>query len=232
MVKSRPRVICHMATSIDGRIVTDGWPDNAAVRREYEKVHNGYGADAWMCGRITMEPFAGAVRSDAEVRREHAGARRDDHIAPGEHESFAVAIDPSGRLAWEKNDIDGDHVVAVLSQRVSDEYLLFLRDRGVSYILAGERDVDLAAALEKLGDRFSIRTVMLEGGGRINGGMLAAGLVDEVSVLVSAVADGRIGTPALFDVDADQVRPRRLALVAMEQRPDNIVWLKYRVEAE
>jgi len=231
-MKPRPRVICHMATSIDGRIVTDGWPDNAAVRREYEKVHNGYGADAWMCGRITMEPFAGAVRSDAEVRREHAGARRDDHIAPGEHESFAVAIDPSGRLAWEKNDIDGDHVVAVLSQRVSDEYLLFLRDRGVSYILAGERDVDLAAALEKLGDRFSIRTVMLEGGGRINGGMLAAGLVDEVSVLVSAVADGRIGTPALFDVDADQVRPRRLALVAMEQRPDNIVWLKYRVEAE
>jgi len=53
-----------------------------------------------------------------------------------------------------------------------------------------------------------------------------------VSVLVSAVADGRIGTPALFDVDADQVRPHRLALVAVEQRPDNIVWLKYRVEAD
>jgi len=232
VVKSRPRVICHMATSIDGRIVTDGWPDNAAVRREYEKVHNGYGADAWMCGRITMEPFAGAVRSDAEVRREHAGARRDDHIAPGEHESFAVAIDPSGRLAWQKNDIDGDHVVAVLSERVSEEYLGFLRDSGVSYILAGKRDVNLAAALDKLGARFGVRTVMLEGGGRINGGMLAAGLVDEVSVLVSAVADGRIGTPALFDVDADQVRPRRLALVSVEQRPDNIVWLKYRVEAE
>ena len=231
-MKSRPRVICHMATSIDGRIVTDGWPDIAAVRREYEKVHNSYAADAWMCGRITMEPFAGAVRSDTEVRREHAGPARDDNIAPAEHESFAVAIDPSGRLAWEKNDIDGDHVIAVLSERVSDEYLAFLRDRGVSYILTGERDVDLAAALEKLGARFGIRTLMLEGGGRINGGMLAAGLIDEVSVLVSAVADGRIGTPALFDVDADQVRPHRLALVAVEQRPDNIVWLKYRVEAD
>ena len=228
----RPRVICHMATSIDGRIVTDGWPDIAAVRREYEKVHNSYAADAWMCGRITMEPFAGAVRSDTEVRRERAGPARDDNIAPAEHESFAVAIDPSGRLAWEKNDIDGDHVIAVLSERVSDEYLAFLRDRGVSYILTGERDVDLAAALEKLGARFGIRTLMLEGGGRINGGMLAAGLIDEVSVLVSAVADGRIGTPALFDVDADQVRPHRLALVAVEQRPDNIVWLKYRVEAD
>ena len=57
---ARPRVICHMATSIDGRIVVDGWPDAPAkaVRREYEKIHEHYGADGWICGRVTMEPFA------------------------------------------------------------------------------------------------------------------------------------------------------------------------------
>src|SRR6266480_5090684 len=97
-----------MATSIDGRIVAEGWPESAAMRREYEAVHNTYGADAWMYGRITMEPFAGAVRSDAEVRRKHAGSPREDHVAPGAHESFAVAIDPSGRLAWNKNDMKGN----------------------------------------------------------------------------------------------------------------------------
>jgi 2,5-diamino-6-(ribosylamino)-4(3H)-pyrimidinone 5'-phosphate reductase len=228
----RPRVICHMATSIDGRIVVDGWPDTAAVRREYETVHDSYGADAWMCGRITMEPFAGALRSDEEMKREYAGPPREDHVASNGHDSFAVAIDPSGLLAWKKNDIEGDHVVAVLSERVSDEYLAFLRDRGVSYILVGKREVDLAIALEKLGAGFGIRTLMLEGGGRINGGMLAAGLIDELSVLVSAVADGRMGTPALFDVDADQITPHRLALEAVEQRSNHIVWLRYRVEAE
>src|SRR2546423_7376310 len=115
----RPRVICHMAMSIDGRIVVDGWPDTAVVRREYETVHDSYGADAWMCGRITMEPFAGAVRADAELKREYAGPPREDHIAAGGHDSFAVAIDSSGRLAWPQNDIEGDHVVAVLSERVS-----------------------------------------------------------------------------------------------------------------
>jgi 2,5-diamino-6-(ribosylamino)-4(3H)-pyrimidinone 5'-phosphate reductase len=226
----RPRVVCHMATSIDGRIVADGWPDSPAVRRVYEQIHTTYEADAWMCGRITMEPFAGAARSDAAVKREYLGPPREDHIAPSAHDSFAVAIDPSGRLAWGKNNIDGDHVVAVLSERVSDEYLAFLRDRGVSYILAGKRDVDLAVALEKLGTRFGIRTLMLEGGGRINGGMLAAGLIDELSVLVSPVADGRIGTPALFDVDADQFTPCRLFLEAAERRPDNFLWLRYRIE--
>lgn len=227
----RPRVICHMATSVDGRIVADGWPDGPAVRREYEQIHNTYEADAWMCGRITMQPFADAVRSDADVQREYIGPPREDHIARGSHNSFAVAIDPSGRLAWDKTDIDGDHIVAVVSERVSTEYLAFLRDRGVSYLLAGKRDIDLAAALEKLGAGFGIRTVMLEGGGHINGGMLAAGLIDELSVLVSPVADGRIGTPALFDVRGDQVKPRRLSLQAVERRADDFLWLRYRLDA-
>ena len=70
---------------------------------------------------------------------------------------------------------------------------------------------------------------MLEGGGSINGGMLRAGLVDEVSVLVTPVVDGRVGTPALFDVEGDDVRPQRLALDAVERRTDDVLWLRYRV---
>ena len=227
----RPRVICHMTASIDGRIVVDGWPVSAEVRRQYEQVHASYEPDGWMCGRVTMEPFAGGVRSDADVAREHSGgAPREDFRASGEFDSFAFAIDPGGRLAWESNDIDGDHVVAILTDRVSDEYLAFLRGRGVSYLLAGARDVDLSLALERVGKRFGVRTLMLEGGGRINGGMLRAGLVDEVSLLVAPVVDGRVGTPALFDVVGDDVAPWRLALEAVERRADNLLWLRYRVE--
>jgi hypothetical protein len=37
--RKRPRVICHMMTSTDGRIVTDGWPMSAEGRRQYELVH-------------------------------------------------------------------------------------------------------------------------------------------------------------------------------------------------
>jgi riboflavin biosynthesis pyrimidine reductase len=226
-----PRVICHMAASVDGRIVVDGWPAAAAVRRQYELVHASYEADGWICGRVTMEPFAKRVRSEAEVAREvPPGAVREDFRAPGAWSTFAVAVDSKGRLAWESNEIDGDHVVAVLSERVSDEYLAFLRDRGVSYLLAGARDVDLPRALEKIGQRFGVRTLMLEGGGRINGGMLRAGLIDEVSLLIAPVADGRVGTPALVDVDGDDVTPYRLALDTVERRPGDVLWVRYRVE--
>ena len=191
-----------MMTSLDGRIVTTGWPLTPEGRRQYELVHGSYEPDGWICGRVTMEPFAKRMRSEAEVARERAGsAPREDFRAPGDFDSFAFAIDARGRLAWESNDIDGDHVVAILSERVSDEYLAFLRERGVSYLLAGAPEIDLRIALEKIHARFGVRTLMLEGGGKINGAMLRAGLIDEVSVLVAPVADGREGTPALFDVE-------------------------------
>ena len=237
---ARPRVICHMGTSIDGRIVVNGWPASvaAAVRREYEAVHASYDADAWICGRVTMESFAGGTRSEAEVGREHPSLRsgqvhgpaREDFVAPGDFESFAFAIDPRGRLRWESNDIDGDHVVAVLSERVSDDYLAHLRERAVSYLLAGAPDIDLPLALAKIGARFGVRTLMLEGGGGINGSMLRAGLVDEVSVLVAPVADGRVGTPSLFDIEGGGASPRGLVLDAVERRDGGLVWLRYRVE--
>ena len=228
----RPRVICHMMTSLDGRIVTDGWPLSAEGRRQYEQVHEHYEADGWLCGRVTMEQhFAQATRSDAEVAREHRGKPREDFIAPGDHDSFAFALDSHGKLAWSKNDIDGDHVVAILSERVSDEYLASLRDRGVSFLLAGSHDVDLRDALEKIATKFGVRTLMLEGGGKINGSFLRAGLIDEVSVLVAPVADGRMGTPALFDVEGSGVAPRRLTLESVEQRVDGVLWLRYRTDA-
>lgn len=69
---------------------------------------------------------------------------------------------------------------------------------------------------------------MLEGGGGINGSMLRAGLVDEVSLLVAPVVDGRAGTAALFDVVGDAT-PHRLTLDSVERRSGDMLWLRYLV---
>ena len=227
----RPRVICHMGTSIDGRIIVNRWPDDvsSALRTAYEQIHASFDAQGWICGRITMEPFAKATRSESEVAREYTGARpRDDFRAAGDFDSFAFAVDPRGRLAWESNDITGDHVVAILSERVSEEYLALLRQRRVSYLLAGKDEIDLSLALDKIGEGFGVRTLMLEGGGRINGGFLRAGLVDEVSLLVAPVADGAEGEPSLFDMSDGPAY--RVVLESVERRAGEILWLRYRVE--
>jgi|SRR5688572_3970233 2,5-diamino-6-(ribosylamino)-4(3H)-pyrimidinone 5'-phosphate reductase len=224
----RPRVICHMTTSVDGRIVTEGWPETSDFYRHYEEIHDRFEANGWMCGRVTMEDFAGGVRDEADVAKEwRGGIAREDFRAAGEFDSFAFAVDASGRLAWGSNDIEGDHVVAVLSQRVSDEYLAFLRERGLSYVLAGDRDVDLALALRKIRSLFGIETLMLEGGGRINGSMMEEGLIDELSLLIAPVCDGRIGTPALFDVDSNEGHPVGLTLSSVEQLTGGATWLRF-----
>ena len=90
--------------------------------------------------------------------------------------------------------------------------------------------LDVALALEKLRTRFEVRTLMLEGGGKINGTMLRAGLIDEVSVIVAPVADGRMGTAALYDVERGEMPPVRLALRNVEQRGGGLLWLRYSVD--
>ena len=200
------------------------------IRVHYEEIHRRYNADGWMCGRITMEPFAKRVRPESEVTREHSvGQPREDFRAPGEFDSFAFAVDPRGRLAWESSDIDGDHVVAILSERVSDNYLAFLRQRGVSYLLAGAEDVDLGLALRKVRSQFGVESLMLEGGGRINGSMIQEGLIDELSLLIAPISDGRVGTPALFDLDSTRTTPRQLSLESVEQLSAGVIWLRYSI---
>jgi riboflavin biosynthesis pyrimidine reductase len=100
----------------------------------------------------------------------------------------------------------------------------------VSYLLSGADDIDVRVAMEKIGKVFGVKTLMLEGGGKINGTLLRAALIDELSLLVAPVADGRIGVPSLFDVVDGEVTPVRLVIEQVERRASNIVWLRYRID--
>jgi riboflavin biosynthesis pyrimidine reductase len=174
-----------------------------------------------------MEPYAGNARLPARA----AGARipRTDFIARRDAASYAIALDPSGKLRWRSGSIDGEHVVTVLTEKVSDRYLAFLRSKGVSYLFGGRADVDLAVMLRKLWSELGIRKLLLEGGGKINGSFLAAGLIDELSLLVAPVADGSIGTPSLLDAKEGRGPARSLKLLSVERRPRDMVWMRYAV---
>ena len=226
----RPYVICHMLAAIDGRIKTRDWSLSATGRSEYERTAATYHADAWMCGRITMEGYARGEKPETIPTPEIIP--KTDFVAPDTSTSYAIAIDPSGKLQWQANAIDGDHIIAALTERVTNDYLAFLRDKNISYIFGGKTELDLSLVLEKLATAFKIKTLLLEGGGKINGAMLAAGLIDEISLLLAPVADGAMETPTLFDVEQaiPQRRATKLQLLAVEQRADDILWLRYKVQ--
>src|SRR4029453_9936764 len=120
-------------------------------RGHYERVHDQFDADGWIVGRVTMCEMAKGTERKIEnaprvERKAHVGARRGGKVA--------IGIDPSGRAHYGKDNVGGDHVVAVLGEGVSDAYLAELREDGVSYLFAGRKGDDLAGALEQLASLF------------------------------------------------------------------------------
>jgi riboflavin biosynthesis pyrimidine reductase len=222
--KPRPYVICHMVPSVDGRIVVTRWKISANVTKEYERTAATFGADGWIIGRVSMEPYAGK----AKIPKTREAIPRTDFIARRDAESYAIALDPSGKLAWKSSSIDDEHVITILTEQVSDDYLAFLRSKGVSYLFGGKTEVNLKRVLEKLRSEFGIKKLLLEGGGKINGSFLAADLIDELSVLVAPVADGASGTPALFDRAEKQGPARALKLISVEKLRGDLLWLRYK----
>jgi 2,5-diamino-6-(ribosylamino)-4(3H)-pyrimidinone 5'-phosphate reductase len=145
-------------------------------------------------------------------------------------ESYAVCVDTRGKLRWTSGDLRGDHLVCILSEQVPADYLAMLREKGASYIVAGSSSVDLSKAMDLLGEHFGIRTLLLEGGGHINGAFLEADLVDEVSLLVVPGIDGRHDIPAIFDgVSPSRKTAVPLGLKSLEQRGHDALWIRYEV---
>jgi riboflavin biosynthesis pyrimidine reductase len=144
--------------------------------------------------------------------------------------SYAVSIDTVGKLQWAESDIDGDHLICVVSERVPEDYLPMLREKGISYIVTGKTSVDLVQAVTLLGELFGIKRLLLEGGGHINGAFLEARLVDEISLFLVPGIDGRHDVPAVFDgVNIAKKEAVSLKLISVEQRKNDILWIRYKV---
>lgn len=236
----RPKIICHMLSSIDGRLLTDRWSapaagiDDARLRRYYDEVAERFQADGWMVGRKTMQEFSGGGTRAVNTASTHIP--REPFTANRRGRDLAVAIDPHGRLHYREDNAGGDHLVAVLSEQVPDNYLAELRERGVSYLFAGPSGDDLHVAMRTLGEAFGAETLLLEGGGRINGAFLNAGLIDEISVLVYPGIDGLAGMPSIFEfVGSAGAKPagaQSLRHLATQTLDGGMVWLHYSVERD
>ncbi len=226
---NKPRVICHMASTIDGRTIVDNWGDSyKKFSGLFEQCHNSFNSQAWMVGRVTMEKdFTEGRKPD--LPKPGKTFPRTPHVADKEAKSFAIAVDSKGKLGWDENEIDGDHIIELLNESVSDQYLQYLQDKNISYIFAGKDSIDFAYALSQLYDVFGIKTLMLEGGGHINGSLLHARLIDEVSILVMPFADGTPNTPTSFEVAAGLPKKaiQELELADVKTLDHGVVWLKY-----
>lgn len=238
---NRPYIFCHMMTSIDGKIMGKymDTPEGAEAGEVFYATAFGkkpfYRHQGWLSGRVTTDDNFTFYQKP--VLDENAPAVPEgDFIAEPNFGMYYVSVDPSGRLGWTSNTLTyvdtTAHVVELLTERASNAYKAFLREKRISYLLAGKEELDYGAALEKLKTLFGIKTLMLGGGGVLNWSLIQRGLCDELSIVVAAAADGASETPALFETRggfADD-NPVRFALQTAEKKDGGSLWLRYLVK--
>ena len=246
----RPYVIYHMTLSLDGKITGDFLTTSlceSAVEfyyrnhREFRGLEFGSEknevgenrAKGFLCGRVTMQgSFTGF---DLPYLSGYKGQAfdREDFIANPNAEFYAVAVDTKGKLNWKDSTIydedpgyDKCHVIEVLCENVKDEYLAFLRDKGISYVFAGESELDLQTALKKLKNSFGIDKLLLEGGGIIGGKFAKDNAIDELSFVTAPVIEGGNAQSVFADnFTADTIRDFKP--IETEADGHGCVWVRY-----
>lgn len=209
----KPHVTCLMLSSVDGRLHASQWtksPDGGP--KEWSKLYEDYqdtlDRDAWLVGRTTMAEMSKAMahpvgEGDAPSRPVHRASSVTEHEADAAPVRFAIAVDTTGALHFDGPTVNGNHVVVALGSAVSDDHLRELAADGVSYVVSAGPEIDLPAMLDTLASAFGIHRIALEGGAAINGSFFAAGLVDELQVMVAPGLDARVGAQGIIENGED-----------------------------
>lgn len=236
----RPIVITHNVASIDGRLALPGIL--LLHGDERWSAIGGYEAtDMWALHdpHVQLEGSNSFVPRDgppAALPPAPSGVDLHADFLPGHivttGRRFFAVVDSRGRVRWtHRTGEHEEHLLILASRRTPSEYLAFLRDEGIPYILAGEERVDLRLGLEMLRLRLGATTVVATGGGLLNGALLRARLVDEVDIDFLPAIVGGGGGPMLFDGAplGPQEWPVQLSPIEVQPKPSGGIFARYAV---
>jgi len=193
MTRGRPWVRVKIAASLDGRTALENgasqWITGPAARLDGQR---------WRARACAILSGIGTVRAD------------DPQLNVREVETprqpLKVLVDSHLELPLQAKVLNGGGVL-LASANDAGEKAAALRARGAEILSLPNADghVDLAALLAELASR-GINEVHVEAGARLNGALLAAGLVDELLLylapcLLGDAARGMFGIPALASLE-------------------------------
>lgn len=224
---NKPYIICHMMTSVDGRIdcnMTAQLPGT----EEYYQTLKAINTPTTLSGRVTAQlelAQDGVFESNSNntLDKENFSKKIDT-------DAYEVIVDTKGVLLWEDDSNYPKPHVIITSEQVHPDYLKYLDSKNISWIATGKSQIDLARASEILADSFNVKRMAIVGGGHIDGSFLDAGLTDEISILIGTGVDGRSGMAAVFDGRQKDRKPVALKLQSIKSFDDGAVWLRYKVK--
>ncbi len=222
----KPYIICHMMASVDGRIDCD-MTEKIESGDEYYEALDELNVPTTVSGRVTAVmhyALPGVFQADETFP---VGKEEIHKATPAD--GYSIVLDTRGTLLWADGLLDEKPLLCIVSKQASQAYLAYLREKGISYIAVGKQHTDLRRAAEILATEFGVKRMAIVGGGKLNGGFLAAGLIDEMSLMIAPGIDGRTGQPSVFDGLPADAEPVRLKLTDFKAYDCGTVWMRYRV---
>lgn len=234
---NRPYIICHMVSSIDGKVTGDFLyrPECEKATDIYYEINRNYKANGFICGRVTMEgSFTNGWYPDLSKYKpvKHDLGLKMDFILDEDLMSgfYAVAFDPKGRLGWKSNRIvDEDpgygdaQIIEVLTEQVDPRYLGYLEEMEIPYIFAGENEIDVEMALFKFKNIIGVETLLLEGGSIVNGYFERADAIDELSLVVTPIVAAADDKPLFMNSTITDFTVKEI-----KQYDNSVVWMNYK----
>ena len=153
------RIICHMISSIDGRLKTARWTKpfiKTDISTVYDEAANLYHYDGWIIGRKTMSELDDSI-SEKESSLTDVIVDRLPFIGDFSGKKLGIVFDLKGKLHYKTCLLpSGEHIVAVVSPNVKSEYLDELKQVGVSYIFAKDGYEAIAEVIRDLEKYFAV----------------------------------------------------------------------------
>jgi 2,5-diamino-6-(ribosylamino)-4(3H)-pyrimidinone 5'-phosphate reductase len=250
----RPKVIIIQEASLDGKLAVS--PDRPLLfgDERWEMIRGTRNSNLfkWLmtvnCIQATLEGSNSFVRETDthEKLSPFVGDKKRlymDYLPEGivhreGHCGWFMAVDGRGRVRWMyKDGFPGDdtwngwHLLVLVSHTTPPEYLAYLQHEMIPYLVSGNEKVDLEVALMKAKHNLGVDTVLSTAGGKLNGFLIKAGLVDEVNIEILPGIIGGNNAPSLFSghVLTLQEKPTQLELLSCTCQSTGQVWLRYRV---
>ena len=112
-------------------------------------------------------------------------------------------------------------IIEVITDKVSNEYLHYCRERGISYIFCGKDKINIEISLQKLKKLFNINKMLLQGGPKLDGAFIKDDLVDGISIIISPCTS--VGGDTLFNPSIY----KEFKLVEFKELSNSNIWLRY-----
>jgi len=220
-----PKVIIYNYISLDGRI--NGFK---ADKNLYYQLASQWSLDAVLMGTDTLLRNFN-IKSDELHESENFEVPEVDK---NDSRPLLVVPDSRGRIhVWSEVIRTGlfRDILVLCSRSTPQEYLNFLDERFIKYMVIGYEKVNLGIALEEIYTQFGVKSLRVDSGGRLNGVLLRDDLVDEIYVLVHPAMVGGTSPNSIY-IATDLTSTEGvldLKLLKMEKLKNDIILLHYRI---